>query len=192
MYSVDNFLAQQTPEPSSTNKYTDERIMGHKAKNSSPSPNAPDFSSGDITISELPLALPDRDTPLPPGHKTLLDIIEEKRPRDSRGDAIVPTRRRRKSGEGAGGKKEGDEGVREEEDGDGVIEMEDLVGPLGMAFFYTVPLTLTLAAFEVVVHQQYIQDIEWSVIGIKCLKAFPSMFFVSYQNQIADGLHPRS
>ena len=149
------------------------------AKSSSPNPldsSAPVSISGDITISELPLALPDRNTPRPPGHKTLLDLIEEKRPRDSRGNAIVPVRRR-KSSEDAGGKKgaEGGEGVQEEGEGeDEEIEMEDLVGPLGMAFFYTVPLTLTLAAFEVVVHQQYRQDMEWSSIGVKCLKAFPS------------------
>ena len=151
--------------------------MGPKAESSSPSPpdsNAPASSFGDITISELPLALPDRDTPLPPGHRTLLDLIDEKRPRDSRGNAIVPTRRR-KLDRDVGGKKEAERGEgAPEEDEDEAVEMEDLVGPLAMAFFYTVPLTLTLAAFEVVVHQQYRQDMEWSTIGIKCLKAFPS------------------
>ncbi|RPB29755.1 hypothetical protein L211DRAFT_774567, partial [Terfezia boudieri ATCC MYA-4762] len=41
------------------------------------------------------------------------------------------------------------------------------------SFFWTVPLTFLLIAFEIVVHQQYSQELVYSQILTRCAKAFP-------------------
>lgn len=133
-------------------------------------------TSEPITITEIPLSLPPRDTPMPAGHQTLLSLIDSQRPRDAKGNPILPRRRKPTTSSSAEGANEGDNNEdnsaepSEEEEG----EEEDLVGPLATSFFWTVPLTFLLIAFEVVVHQQYSQELVYSQILTRCAKAFPS------------------
>jgi len=134
----------------------------------------PEHKPDPITISEIPLSLPPRDTPMPAGHQTLLSLIDSQRPRDSKGNPILPRRRNAASPLPSlpGGAGPGE--AEEEEEEEGEEEEEDLVGPLATAVFWTVPLTFLLFAFDVVVHQQYSQEIEYARVFVRCAKAFPS------------------
>ncbi|KAI5811019.1 hypothetical protein DFH27DRAFT_531069 [Peziza echinospora] len=136
-------------------------ITNRKANNAGPpsasvSDDSPETEG--FTITEVPLSLPNRTRD--PKHKTLLDIVDERRPRDAQGRPIDAH-------------KKGESGV--DEDG------EDLVGPFAQAFFYNVPLIFLLFAFEVIVHQQYRQELDLKKITFKCLKAFPIFLTLIYQ-----------
>lgn len=122
-----------------------------------------------MTITEVPLSLPSRDTPMPAGHQTLLSLIDSQRPRDTHGNPILPRRRRQPQPQGAPTSAEPEESESEEEE----EELEDLIGPLGTSFFWAVPLTFLLAAFDVIVYQQYAQELAYAQIGLRCLKALP-------------------
>lgn len=109
-----------------------------------------------ITVTELPLAHPDYDTK--PTGKTLLDLIEEKRPRDADGNVISE----KKAGE-------------EEEMG-----LEEVFGPGMNTLVIAVPMVILLFWLDVIVHMQYLQEIEWWSIAMRCLKGSPGMFCSSY------------
>ncbi|KAL7270584.1 hypothetical protein RUND412_006705 [Rhizina undulata] len=110
----------------------------------SPTANPPE-----ITISEVPLTVPNRDKPT---GRTLIDLIEEHRPQHP-DDVTIPA--------------------------------EEVIGPVGQSVFWTVPLAMLLFGFDVLVHQQYRQDIEYQMIFIRVLKALPAIFILLYT------FHPR-
>jgi hypothetical protein len=101
-----------------------------------------------VRISEIPLSLPEYGSK--PTGRTLLDLIDEKRPRDTDGNPIGFSR------------KNGDD---EEE--------EEIFGPGMNTFFFAVPLTILLFWLDVLVHMQYRQEVEWRLILMRCLKALP-------------------
>jgi hypothetical protein len=100
-----------------------------------------------VRISEIPMRSPEYGQK--PTGRTLLDIIDEKRPRDADGNPIGVSR-------------EGDEEDEEEVFGHGMN-----------TFFFAVPLTILLFWLDVLVHMQYRQEMEWRLILMRCLKAFP-------------------
>lgn len=102
------------------------------------------------------MAHPDYDTK--PTGKTLLDLIEEKRPRDADGNVISE----KKAGE-------------EEEMG-----LEEVFGPGMNTLVIAVPMVILLFWLDVIVHMQYLQEIEWWSIAMRCLKGSPGMFCSSY------------
>lgn len=110
------------------------------AKTKKTTPSKP--SKDEITIQELPLKNPIWTRP--PGTKTLLDVIEEKRPRNPDGTPI-------EAGE------------------DEVVEF----GPGMQAFTWTIPLMMLLFVLDYLVHQQYRQEIELNMIIMRVLKASP-------------------
>lgn len=114
--------------------------MARRTKTAKAAPAAETSKDG-ITIHEIPLATPDFSKPTGP---TLLDVIEEKRPRHTDGTPI---------------------GV---DDG---LDLE--IPPVIIAFSFAVPLTMMLFAFDVLVHRQYRQELEYWLIFLRCSKAFP-------------------
>lgn len=111
------------------------------AKSKKPTSSKP--FGDEITIQELPLKNPVR--PGPPGGKTLLDLIEEKRPRNPDGTPIE------------------------------AHQTEELVvfGPVMQAFSWTVPLMMLLFALDYLVHAQYREEVEINMILIRMFKATP-------------------
>ena len=161
-----------------TNQFTHYPTTSRPALSPIDAPTMPEHkatkpSSEPITISEIPLSLPPRDAPMPAGHQTLLSLIDSQRPRDAKGNPILP-RRRKPRADGDDNDEDNSSEPSKEEEGEEEEEEEDLVGPLATSFFWTVPLTFLLIAFEVVVYQQYSQELVYSQILTRCAKAFPS------------------
>lgn len=121
--------------------------MARRTKTAKAAPAAETSKDG-ITIHEIPLATPDFSKPTGP---TLLDVIEEKRPRHTDGTPI---------------------GV---DDG---LDLE--IPPVIIAFSFAVPLTMMLFAFDVLVHRQYRQELEYWLIFLRCSKAFPAIWTIHY------------
>lgn len=118
-----------------------------KSKRSASSKPAKD----EITIEELPLKNPIWTKPT--GNKTLLDIIEEKRPRNPDGTPIE-----------AGGE-----------------ENEEVIfGPGMQAFTWMVPLMMLLFSLDYLVHQQYRQEVEMRMIIMRVLKAAPGVYYIPF------------
>ncbi|KAI5840189.1 hypothetical protein DFP73DRAFT_529278 [Morchella snyderi] len=111
-----------------------------------------------ITIAEMPLSRPPPSSTTGPRPKTLVDLIEEKRPRHPDGTPILPS--------------DGDDDV--------------VVFGAGMtAAMWTVPLAMLLFVFDVLVHQQYVQEVDVPAILWRVVKAVPAMFILLYV------FHPR-
>jgi hypothetical protein len=124
--------------------------MARNRKQTTPSTSDPkptkSFTTDEgVHVTEIPLRTPDYNSK--PTGKTLLDIIDERRPRDANGNPI---------------------GVTQEE------EIE-LFGPGMNTLFFVVPLTILLFWLDVLVHIQYRQETEWNLIVSRCAKAFPGM-----------------
>ncbi|KAF8477268.1 hypothetical protein BDZ91DRAFT_688479 [Kalaharituber pfeilii] len=122
----------------------------------SPQSNSSPAKKDDIAITELPLSHPSRTRD--PSVPTLIDLVDRKRPRDSSGNPILP------SSPGS----------------DAEAQEEEVVGPVATAVFFAVPLTFLLAAFEIVVHQQYRQELVIQEVVLKSIKAFPILFTLVY------------
>ena len=123
----------------------------NRKKNTS---NTPDVKAGKsftndegVTFTEIPMQMPNYGSA--PTGKTLLDIIEEKRPRDASGTPI---------------------GVGEEDE-------EEIFGHGANTFFFAVPLVILLFWLDVLVHIQYRQETEWKLIFGRCAKALPGIFY---------------
>ena len=99
-----------------------------------------------VTISEIPMRTPEFGKK--PAGRTLLDIIEAKRPRDAKGNPI---------------------GVTTEEE-------VEVFGHAANTFFFAVPLTILLFWLDVLVHMQYKQEKEWGLVVARCAKAFPGIY----------------
>lgn len=98
----------------------------------------------EITIQELPLKNPVRSGP--PGGKTLLDLIEEKRPRNPDGTPVEAHQ---------------------------ADEEMVVFGPGMQAFTWMVPLMMLLFSLDYLVHAQYRQEVEMSMILMRVFKAAP-------------------
>jgi hypothetical protein len=98
-----------------------------------------------VRITEIPMKKPEYGSK--PKGRTLLDLIDEKRPRDANGTPI---------------------GWSE----DGLEEVEPF-GPVMNTLIFAIPLMILLCSLDIVVHMQYRQDLEWSLILWRCIKAFP-------------------
>lgn len=111
------------------------------AKSKKAAPSKP--LKNEITIEELPLKNPIWSKPT---GKTLVDLIDEKRPRNPDGTPIEPH-----------------------------LADEEIVvfGPVMQTVTWTVPLAMLLFAFDVLVHQQYRQDVEYYMILGRVIKAVP-------------------
>ncbi|RPB15957.1 hypothetical protein P167DRAFT_481965 [Morchella conica CCBAS932] len=93
-----------------------------------------------------------------PRPKTLVELIDEKRPRHPDGTPILPSN-----------------------DDDDVV----LFGAGMTAAMWTGPLAMLLFTFDVLVHQQYVQEVEMAEIVWRVVKAVPAMFILLYV------FHPR-
>ncbi|MCJ1379971.1 hypothetical protein MMC17_003074 [Xylographa soralifera] len=124
--------------------------------------------------SDIPLSMPAREAGK---HKTLFDIAAERqaelqggRPFASPSDAdlkpeIVTTTINR----------DGTLSVPE-----GSVPEGNLVGPLGEALFYTTTLTMLHFTLDVLVHQQYRQEIGWNMIAQRTAITFPILAVLVY------------
>jgi len=153
---------QQVVSPTTTtHRSTNPTTMARKHTPKTRPPTEPELSAPrasfvtpeGVTVSEIPLGMPDRGRK--PGGRTLLDVIDEKRPRDAHGNPIGAT-------------------TKEE------VEEIDVFGHAGNTFFFAVPLTILLFWLDVLVHLQYKQEAEWRLVVLRCVKAFPgeSLFLV--------------
>lgn len=111
--------------------------MGRKQKTT-------DNPANPITFKEIPLRPPPASG-RPSGQKTLVDIIDENRPKNPDGTPIVPH--------------DADEEV--------------VFGPVMQTVSYTIPLAMLLAGFDVLVHMQYRQEVENKIVMWRVLKAIP-------------------
>ncbi|KAI5807017.1 hypothetical protein EDC01DRAFT_637846 [Geopyxis carbonaria] len=105
-----------------------------------------------ITFTEIPLSQPNRTGRT---EKTLLDLIDEHRPKDAPPAAT--------SGAASAGDDE-----------------EDLIGPAASTFFFVVPLLMLLGAFDVLVHHQYRQELVWGEIWGRTARGAPVLYAVHY------------
>lgn len=125
---------------------------------------------------QIPMAQPDRSGPK---GKTLLEIADERTSalkgmmasgqpfekslgdglaRDENGRVLLPAR-----------------------DGDDADEDEDTpIGPVGEAFFLTASLGMVHFTLDVLVFNQYAQEIVWSQIFTRTAIAFPILFLIVY------------
>lgn len=122
------------------------------AKSKNPASSKP--LGDEITIQELPLNNPVRSGP--PGGKTLLDLIEEKRPRNPDGTPIE------------------------------AHQTEELVvfGPIMQAFTWMVPLMMLLFSLDYLVHAQYRQEIEIDMILMRMFKATPGTSHLTLTEEV--------
>jgi hypothetical protein len=119
------------------------------AKSKSKSEKGKTFVNEDgITIREIPLRKPDFG-PRAPGHKTLIDIVDEKRPRNPDGTPIVA------------------HSASDEE--------EVVFGPVMTTMSFLMPLSMLLGGFDVLVHQQYGQDVVMEKVIWRVARAVPGI-----------------
>ncbi|TGZ84341.1 hypothetical protein EX30DRAFT_393846 [Ascodesmis nigricans] len=160
----------------------------HSSSSSSSSSSASKHPKDPITITELPLSLPDR-TRKPPsetGHKTLLDLIDDRRVElglTPDGPPVAPSNLTTKRGEAVrippgealdvGNKDDGHKSATE-------ITTDELFGPGMQTFFYVVPLLTVLFWLDYLVYLQYRQEIAWADITSRCVKGAPAIFIIHY------------
>lgn len=136
---------------------------------------------GSITVEEITLARP-TDLPRAPGTKTLIDIIEERRPQNPDGTPVSARKAKKR-------KKEQKDTPQGEESGSEADEEEteeiQVVGPFAQSIFHAVPMATLLTALDIVVHHQYRQDLHFTPILLRTLKSFPIMVMLLYY------FHPR-
>lgn len=124
-----------------------------KSKSKSKSEKEKTFVNDDgITIREIPLKKPDFG-PRAPGHKTLIDIVDERRPRNPDGTPIVAHT------------------SNEEE--------EVVFGPMMTTISFLMPLSMLLGGFDVLVHQQYAQDVVMEKVIWRVVRAMPGILSFS-------------
>lgn len=111
------------------------------------------------------MAQPDRSGPK---SKTLLDLYEEKKSLLEHGQPFDA--------------KHEDGQVRDE--GGNILEAglgdDEPIGPIGNAIFYAVSLSMVHFTLDVLVYNQYRQDIEWGDIFKRTLTVFPVLFLLIY------------
>jgi len=123
----------------------------NRKKNTSNTSDGKSFTNDEgVTFTEIPMQMPNYGSA--PTGKTLLDIIEEKRPRNASGTPI---------------------GAEEEDE-------EEIFGLGANTFFFVVPLVILLFWLDVLVHIQYRQETEWKLIFGRCAKALPVMYGIHY------------
>jgi hypothetical protein len=130
-----------------------------------------------ITSSaDIPLAQPSRTTPK---HKTLYEIATEREAELRQGQPFSL----RSEGDGSeplftsrvinpDGSLSADE--------DSPPTADELIGPFGQALFHAVTLTMLHTTLDFLVHQQYRQDIDWSMIAGRTATTFPVMLILIY------------
>ncbi|MCJ1433188.1 hypothetical protein MMC27_002547 [Xylographa pallens] len=124
--------------------------------------------------SDIPLSIPTREAA---NHKTLFDIAAERQAELQGGQpftspsiadgkpAIVTTTINR----------DGTLSVPEDS-----LPEENLISPLGEALFYATTLTMLHFTLDVLVHQQYRQEIGWSMIAQRTAITFPILAVLVY------------
>jgi hypothetical protein len=113
----------------------------------------------------LKLAQPDRSKPK---EKTLLDIYEEKKELLSQGQPFDAKYQ---------------DGLPRGESGnilDVGLGESDPIGPVGDAVFWTVCLCMVHFTLDVLVYNQFAQDVDWSAIWSRTGTMLPIMFLVVY------------
>lgn len=113
----------------------------------------------------IKLAHPDRTKP---EGKTLLDVYEEKKSLLEHGQPFDPIHL--------------DGRVRDESGNilEAGLETEEPIGPVGHAVFWSVTLAMLHFTLDVLVHNQYRQDIEWGPIFQHAFTAVPVLFLLVY------------
>ena len=128
--------------------------------------------------SEIPLSQPSRG---PPSAKSLVDIIAERQPQfrdrelstSNDGDSVKPSI------------------ITTKINPDGTLSdtvtagndpqpTDDAIGPLGQAFFFALSLTMLHFTLDVLVHNQYRQEIGWDLIFQRTLTTFPLLLVLLY------------
>ncbi|KAK5731292.1 hypothetical protein LTR15_001231 [Elasticomyces elasticus] len=112
---------------------------------------------------KLKLAQPDRSKPK---GKTLLDVYDDKKSLLDQGQPFDP--------------KYNDGLVRDE--GGNILEAglgdDELIGPLGQAVFWSAVLGMLHFTFDVLIYNQYRQEIEWRPIFTRTLTILPVLFLL--------------
>jgi hypothetical protein len=124
------------------------------------------------STAEIALVQPDRSKPR---GKTLLDIAAERRPSlvnassgrttpsivkmDMNGTIIPPESDTKVAASG---------------------QAKNPIGPLGEAIFYSINLTILHFTLDVLVHQQYMQAIDWASIITRTMPTFPVLMLIVY------------
>ena len=124
--------------------------------------------------SEIPLSVPSREAGK---YKTLFDIAAERQAELQRGQPFtsppginkkpaIPTPTIIPKGTPSVQKKS--------------LREDDLIGPLGEALFYAITLTMLHFTLDVLVHQQYREEIGWSMIVQRTIITFPILAVLVY------------
>ncbi|KAK5719554.1 hypothetical protein LTR17_015340 [Elasticomyces elasticus] len=125
---------------------------------------------------KLKLAQPDRSKPK---GKTLLDVYDDKKSLLDQGRPFDP--------------KYNDGLVRDE--GGNILEAglgdDELIGPLGQAVFWSAVLGMLHFTFDVLIYNQYRQEIEWRPIFTRTLTILPVLFLLVWmlRSEFAERFH---
>jgi hypothetical protein len=110
----------------------------------------------------LKLAQPDRSGPK---SKTLLDLYDEKKSLLEKGQPFDTGAKQTTMDEGGN--------ILEAGLGD-----DEPIGPIGQAIFWSITLSMLHFTFDVLVYNQYRQEIEWLEIVTRTATMFPVLFFL--------------
>ncbi|MCJ1401612.1 hypothetical protein MMC11_004828 [Xylographa trunciseda] len=130
--------------------------------------------------SDIPLSIPTREAGK---HKTLLDIVAERQSELQGGQPFTPPSDRdlKPAIVTTTINRDGTLSVPEDSPPE-----ENLIGPVGEALFYTITLTMLHFTLDVLVHQQYRQEIGWNMIVQRTAITFPILGVLVYI------FHPRA
>lgn len=110
---------------------------------------------------EIPMAQPDRSGPK---GKTLYELAEERQALLAKGQPFLQKH---------------DDGLVRDEEGN-VLDSDAPIGPVGEAFFYTSTLSMLHFTLDVLVYNQYRQEIEWPPIFRRTGTILPILFMLIY------------
>ncbi|KAF1815801.1 hypothetical protein P152DRAFT_197136 [Eremomyces bilateralis CBS 781.70] len=111
---------------------------------------------------DIPLSHPDWDASHRPA-KTLYDLAEERQALLAKGKPFVNA-----------------EGTSDTKNGDWEFMSDDPLGAFGEAIFYTASLSMLRFTLDVLVYNQYRQEIVWQEIWFRSLQAFPVLLLATY------------
>ena len=112
--------------------------------------------------SDIKFAQPDRSGPK---GKTLLQLAEERRALLAKGQPFP---------------KAADPGKPEKSDDSDFMFGEDPIGPVGEALLYTTTLSMLHFTLDVLVYNQYRQEVAWREIFLRLARMAPVLFLIIY------------
>ena len=136
--------------------------------------------------SEIPLAQPDRDDV--PKAKTLYEIAAERQAQLQGGQPFLGGSDKLSLKAKTKTVKINADGSMTEISDTGIVEdvADEPIGPFGQAVLYAISLTMVHFTLDVIVHQQYREEIRWNEITRRALGMLPLLIGLVY------GLHSRS